>query len=131
MKRHLRVTVERTSMIGQLIARCGWHDSGSIGTVALRSFEPDYRVWEAVSATLSDALGITVDCRCSAIRRVIVEDRLTALAPHPAMNWLDGNAGERWLITHGWGDQSAHANVWFEDLADATLFRTAGFGARQ
>jgi len=133
MKRHLRVTVERMTLIGQLIAKSGWHDSGSIGFVALRSFKPSHEAWAAVSSTISDAIGVGWDCRVSPMRNVIetTDAKLTAIAPHPALEWLDGNAGARWLITHEWGYQSALARVWFERLDDATLFRTAGFGGRQ
>ena len=130
MKKHLRATFPNNSLIGQLIAKSGWHGSGSIGIVATRTYEPGYQAWYEVSDILSACIGVRVKPRCSAIHDVITEDRLTTIAPHPALDWIAAQAGGRWLIIHEWGqyETAATARVWFEDLSDVTLFRTAGFG---
>ena len=130
MKRHLRVTVERLTLIGQLIAKSGWHDSGRIDGVTVRSFKAGRRVTNDYSAILGEALDIVWDCRCGAMNYRDGGEPSLRAAAHPALEWLEGNADGRWLITHSGGDGSACANIWFESLDDATLFRTAGFGAR-
>jgi hypothetical protein len=136
MKRHERITIHRFTLIGDLVARSGWFDSGSIGRVALRSYEPSIADIANFSGRLSAMLGFMWSPHMGAIfgefysARESRKMKVYYSNPSPWLSWIDENATGKWLITDESDGNGATGRVWFQDETDVVLFRTAGFGTR-
>lgn len=133
MKRHLRIVIDDSTVIGHLLEKGNWYQSRVFEQVAVASYRPSHRDQLAFGKRVSALLGFEWNPWHSGFSYCNTFDphlTVQTLAPSPVTEWVNANASDLWLpcITTyydalGW--RKRDVRLWFRDEADATLFAVA------
>lgn len=133
MKRHLRIVIDDSTVIGHLLKKSNWFPSRPFECVTLACFKPTFDDQLAFGDRVSAMLGFDwkpYHCAFSGYNHAASGVQVHILEPIPPTKWLALNASGRWLACTttyhdelGWRRQDV--KFWFQDEIDATLFAVA------